>query len=84
MKKELFRHLDNICGSDVILAGNTSALSPSALASVTLAPERVVVTHFWNPAHLIPLVEVVRGEKTNDGTVKRALASFTASGAECL
>ncbi len=74
LKKELFRHLDNICAVDVILASNTSGLSPSAIASVTAVPERVVVTHFWNPAHLIPLVEVVRGEKTSDGTVKRALA----------
>lgn len=73
LKKELFRHLDRICGPEVILASNTSGFSPTVLASVTGIPERVLVTHFWNPAHLIPLVELVRGEKTSDVTVKRGL-----------
>lgn len=73
LKKRLFRNLDSICGRDVILASNTSGLSPSMLASVTAFPERVVVTHFWNPAHLIPLVEVVRGKMTADDTVKRTM-----------
>jgi 3-hydroxybutyryl-CoA dehydrogenase len=72
LKKYLFTYMDKLCGPDVILASNTSGLSPSLIASGTLHPERTVVTHFWNPAHLIPLVEVVRGEKTNDQTIERA------------
>jgi 3-hydroxybutyryl-CoA dehydrogenase len=51
----------------------TSALSPTEIASGTNHPERTVITHFWHPAHLIPLVEVVRGNKTSDLTIKRSL-----------
>jgi 3-hydroxybutyryl-CoA dehydrogenase len=73
IKKELFEKLDQMCGENVILASNTSGLSPTAIASKTKSPSRTVVTHFWNPGHLIPLVEVVRGEKTSDETVERAI-----------
>lgn len=72
LKIGLFHRLDALCAPDVILASNTSGLSPTEIASKTEYPERTVVTHFWNPAHLIPLVEVVRGEKTGDETVKRS------------
>ncbi|WP_264805288.1 3-hydroxyacyl-CoA dehydrogenase family protein [Cytobacillus sp. NCCP-133] len=72
LKIELFKRLGVICGPDVILASNTSGLSPTEIASETAHPERTVVTHFWNPAHLIPLVEVVRGEKTGDEAVERS------------
>lgn len=73
LKQDFYQRLDDLCGSDVILASNTSGLSPTAIASRMSRPERMAVTHFWNPAHLIPLVEVVRGEQTNDDTVLRAL-----------
>lgn len=46
---------------------------PSLLAEGMDYPNRFVVTHFWNPGHLIPLVEVVKGEKTDNGTVQRAM-----------
>ncbi|MBU8771410.1 3-hydroxyacyl-CoA dehydrogenase family protein [Cytobacillus oceanisediminis] len=72
LKIDLFKRLDALCAPDVILASNTSGLSPTEIASETVYPERTVVTHFWNPAHLIPLVEVVRGEKTGDEAVKRS------------
>ncbi|WP_394581099.1 3-hydroxyacyl-CoA dehydrogenase family protein [Cytobacillus firmus] len=72
LKIDLFKHLDALCDPDVILASNTSGLSPTEIASETAHPERTVVTHFWNPAHLIPLVEVVRGEKTGDEAVERS------------
>ncbi|MDF2958305.1 MAG: putative 3-hydroxybutyryl-CoA dehydrogenase [Paenibacillus sp.] len=73
LKMAFFQRLDGLCGEDVLLASNTSGLSPTAIASRMNHPERMVVTHFWNPAHLIPLVEVVRGEKTDDRTAQRAL-----------
>ncbi|MFC0270629.1 3-hydroxyacyl-CoA dehydrogenase family protein [Metabacillus herbersteinensis] len=73
LKRDLFKRLDGLCEKDVILASNTSGLSPSEIAEETSFPERTVVTHFWNPAHLVHLVEVVRGEKTNDSTVKRSM-----------
>lgn len=72
LKIDLFKRLDALCAPDVILASNTSGLSPTEIASETVYPERTVVTHFWNPAHLIPLVEVVRGEKTGDEAVERS------------
>ncbi|USK38753.1 3-hydroxyacyl-CoA dehydrogenase family protein [Cytobacillus firmus] len=72
LKIDLFKRLDALCAPDVILASNTSGLSPTEIASETVHSERTVVTHFWNPAHLIPLVEVVRGEKTGDEAVERS------------
>ncbi|MEO6000727.1 MAG: 3-hydroxyacyl-CoA dehydrogenase NAD-binding domain-containing protein [Chitinophagaceae bacterium] len=72
LKRNLFFDLDKLCGAEVILATNTSGLSTSAIAAGTSNPQRIIATHFWNPAHLIPLVEVGRGEKTNDETVRRA------------
>lgn len=73
LKKELFKVLDKMCAKEVILATNTSGLSPSRIAEDTQYPERTVATHFWNPAHLVPLVEVLRGKFTNDKTFNRAM-----------
>lgn len=73
LKRKIFGQLDELCDPTVILASNTSALSPTDMAERLQYPERLVITHFWHPAHLIPLVEVVRGEKTSDSTVKRSL-----------
>jgi 3-hydroxybutyryl-CoA dehydrogenase len=63
-KKELFAHLDGISRPDAVLASNTSGLSITEIASACQHPERVVTMHFWNPPHLMPLVEIVRGAKT--------------------
>lgn len=65
-KRKLFSDLEAVCSSSCILASNTSGLAISQIAEATVHPERVVGTHFWNPAHLLPLVEVVRGERTSD------------------
>jgi len=70
LKQKIFKQLDEICQTDVILASNTSGLSPTAIAKDTKCPERVVVAHFWNPPQLISLVEVVPGEKTSQNTMK--------------
>jgi 3-hydroxybutyryl-CoA dehydrogenase len=77
LKKNLFKALDNLCNANVVLASNTSGLSPTDIASETLNPERAIVTHFWNPAHLIPLVEVVPGEKTSESTIDRSMQLMT-------
>lgn len=69
LKQDIFRKLDSLCKPEVILASNTSGLSPSEIANVTTHPERVVIAHFWNPPQLIPLVEVVPGEKTSKETM---------------
>ena len=70
LKKEMFRKFDDLCPSDAILATNTSGLSVSAIAGATRRPDRVAGMHFWNPPHIIPLVEVTRGEETSDDTAE--------------
>ena len=73
LKRELFSVLDKMCAKEVILATNTSGLSPSAIAEYTQYPERTLATHFWNPAHLVPLVEVLRGKFTDENTFNRGM-----------
>jgi len=72
VKKEVFRKLDAIVAPEAILATNTSSLSVSAIASFTKTPESVVGMHFFNPAPLMKLVEIIRGSQTSDATVRRA------------
>ena len=72
VKHELFAELDRRCRVDTILATNTSALSVTEIASVTSLPERVVGMHFFNPAPLMPLVEIVRAELSSDDAVETA------------
>jgi 3-hydroxybutyryl-CoA dehydrogenase len=74
LKMTLYERLDGMCPPDVVLASNTSGLSPTAIAQRMQHPERMVVTHFWNPAHLIPLVEVVSGELTSPEIVSRSMS----------
>ncbi len=64
-KRELFAALDQIVSPEAILATNTSALSVTEIAAATPRPERVVGMHFFNPAPVMPLVEVVRTELTD-------------------
>src|SRR4029079_16389864 len=64
-KQELFTRLDAATKPDAVLASNTSGLSITAIAARCTRPERVLTTHFWNPPHLMPLVEIVKGEKTS-------------------
>jgi len=64
VKHELFRALEAVVRADAILATNTSALSVTEIASVLERPERVVGMHFFNPAPLMPLVEIVRADRT--------------------
>ena len=64
VKHELFRALEAVVGDDAILATNTSALSVTEIAAVLERPERAVGMHFFNPAPLMPLVEIVRAERT--------------------
>lgn len=73
LKNDLFLKLDEMCNEEVILATNTSGLSPSLIGLNLKYPQRILATHFWNPAHLIPLVEVLRAKFTNDNTFKRTI-----------
>ncbi len=72
-KRALFAELERICRADAVLASNTSALSVTEIAAATSSPERVVGMHFFNPAPLMPLVEIVRAELTGDGPFETAL-----------
>lgn len=72
VKHELFQVLESVVRSDAILATNTSALSVTAIASVLQRPERAVGMHFFNPAPLMPLVEIVRAERTPDDVFETA------------
>lgn len=71
IKQEIFKELDSICPIETILATNTSVLRVSDIARKSKYRERIIGTHFWNPPYLLPLVEVVKGEKTSDETVEQ-------------
>jgi 3-hydroxybutyryl-CoA dehydrogenase len=73
-KRELFAELEQIVGPDAVLATNTSALSVTAIAAAASRPERVVGMHFFNPAPLLPLVEIVRTELASDEAYETAYA----------
>jgi 3-hydroxybutyryl-CoA dehydrogenase len=74
LKRTIFRALDREAPPDALLATNTSALSVAAIAVATSRPEHVLGLHFFNPAPLMPLVEVVRGAETDGDSVARAVA----------
>jgi 3-hydroxybutyryl-CoA dehydrogenase len=73
-KRELFAELDRVCRPHAILATNTSALSVTEIAHATERPERVIGMHFFNPAPLLPLVEIVRTERSDESAVDAAYA----------
>jgi len=68
-KKQVFAALDRICPPHAVLASNTSSLSITALGSATRRPEKVVGLHFFNPAPVMPLLEIVVGLQTAEETV---------------
>lgn len=74
IKRELFDDISEYINEEIVLASNTSGFLPSELSSEFKYPEQFVVTHFWNPAHLIPLVEIVPSDKTSTRTIERAEA----------
>jgi len=82
VKRELFGELDRILAPPAILATNTSALSVTQIADATATPERVVGLHFFNPAPVLPLVEVVRTAHTSDESFDAAYAFAQALGKE--
>lgn len=68
IKKEIFAELDEICKPETILASNTSSLSITEVASATKRPDKVIGMHFFNPAPVMKLVEVIRGIATSQET----------------
>lgn len=74
VKKAVLAEVEQLVSANTLLASNTSSLSVTKLAEVLQRPENFCGIHFFNPVHAMPLVEVVRGEKTSDDTVARAVA----------
>jgi 3-hydroxyacyl-CoA dehydrogenase/enoyl-CoA hydratase/3-hydroxybutyryl-CoA epimerase len=72
VKRQVLREVEPLLAPGVLFASNTSALSITALAEAAARPEQVVGIHFFNPVHRMPLIEVVRGEKTSEETLRAA------------
>ncbi len=72
LKLDLFRRFDELCKPGTVLATNTSTMSPTEIAAATNRPDRCIAMHFFNPAHRVKLVELVRGVETTDETVEVA------------
>jgi 3-hydroxybutyryl-CoA dehydrogenase len=72
LKLDLFKRFDGLCEPETILATNTSTMSPTEIATATDRPGRCIAMHFFNPAHRMKLVELVRGVETSDETVEVA------------
>ena len=70
LKRRIIGRIDTATPPHTILASNTSSLSISAIAAASHRPERVIGLHYFNPAHLMQLVEIIRGDLTNDETVE--------------
>ena len=84
VKQELFAKLEDICGADVILATNTSSLSVTEIGAGLARPERFVGVHFFNPAAIMKLVEIVSGTATAPEIAATALATATAWGKQAV
>lgn len=72
LKREVFQALDRICRPDVILATNTSSMSITEIAATTGRPDKVCGMHFFNPAQIMRLCEIIRGIKSSDETITTA------------
>jgi 3-hydroxyacyl-CoA dehydrogenase len=80
MKRTLFKKIEKLAPARAIIASNTSTFSIDDLAKGSKRPGKYMLTHFVNPPHVIPLVEVARGEKTSDETYKFTLALLKRAG----
>ena len=80
VKRQLFAALDDAAAPHVVLASSSSGIGPSAFQDACRRPERVLVAHPFNPPHLVPLVEVVGGRLTAEGTVARTMAVMSSLG----
>src|SRR3989454_876133 len=80
LKQSIFAELESLVAADTILASNSSAIPSTEIGRHLKARERVVGTHFWNPPHLVPLVEVIQTEWTSDDVVRRTIDLLAAAG----
>ena len=80
LKEKLYNDLEQICSPETIISTNTSSLPVTQLAAMTQRPDRFVGTHFFNPPHVVPLVEVVQGPQTTEETIEKTMAFMAAIG----
>lgn len=73
LKQRLFAELEDLVAPDAILASNSSAIPTTEIGRALKHRKRVVGTHFWNPPHLVPLVEVIQNDKTSDAVVRATM-----------
>jgi 3-hydroxybutyryl-CoA dehydrogenase len=80
LKQRIFAELESAVAADTILASNSSAIPSTEIGRDLAHRERVIGTHFWNPPHLVPLVEVIQNEKTGNDVVRATMALLQAAG----
>ena len=80
LKQQIFAELESLTAPTTILASNSSAIPSTRIGEKLEHRDRVIGTHFWNPPHLVPLVEVTQNEKTSDETVRRTMALLRDAG----
>lgn len=84
LKKAIFREVGSMTSDEVILATNTSSLPIEEIGSGVRRPGRVVGMHFFNPVHIMPLLEIVRSRETSDETARLAVETGRRMGKECI
>ncbi len=80
IKREVFKNLEERCSKDTIFCTNSSVMSPSEISKYLKYRDRFVGTHFWNPAHLIPLVEVIKSDATREDVAQTMMEIFKSVG----
>jgi 3-hydroxybutyryl-CoA dehydrogenase len=80
LKQKIFAELESLTAPETILASNSSAIRTTEIGRNLQHRDRVVGTHFWNPPHLVPLVEVIQNEKTDDAVVARTMDLLRSAG----
>jgi len=80
LKQQIFAELEELISTDAILASNSSAIPTTEIGRHLRHRERVLGTHFWNPPHLVPLVEVIQNEATSDAVVTRTMELLADAG----
>lgn len=80
VKQDYFAKLDSLCPESTVLATNTSAISVTEIAEKSVHKDRIIGTHYWNPAYLVPLVEVIKTEYVSEKTVKETYELLESAG----
>ena len=82
LKRRLFAELEELTSPETILCSNTSALSITSISQGLRHPERVLGTHFWNPPHILPCVEVIKSQTTSDRVFEEVVSLLAELGKE--